>query len=1046
MVRSTFLVLTILWSCFSAAQSKDVLIVHSYHHGFFWTDSFQSGLDSVISEEGINTRVVYLDTKRFQSPEYFQQLYQLYKTKFEQEEYQAIVVSDNNALALMQKLAPQLKDTPIIFGGINNYHPSMHSQLNATGVIEDDNLQENLSMIESLKPLVSKIIVITDHSLTGDSIRQRFETFVKNHPHYESLIEHYIPDTYEELIERSRQFDPSVAVLFRLYYRDVNGFVSNDRQWRALNQSINVPMFMVHDLGLGHGAVGGFMRTGFSQGEPSGRLLLEVLAHPSRPLPSVISGGSQIRLDYSAMMRFNLGFDKFDPSLVFNKPKSFAMRYQDEIRFFGSLFFMMSLVILTLVFYLNRIKMSEAKARRTQLLLESVFDQSFQYIGMLDGHGRLVSSNNKLQGLFFHQGFKLDKPFWLFKHWQNITAEKIEGYFIQGQKSIVSFEADVWSQDKGLVILELSLKPMPIDDRSDAYVLLEARDITSRKLTEDKLHQRETNLRTYYELQPVMMVTLDRHNRIQQVNQFTEQLLGYPQAQLLGRRLRDFYQDQDAIIPRHVLLQPKQAIEGVWRREIQYCHADGHIAWIRENIRPLHDSGELLIVGEDISETYALSEKLEYQARYDLLTHTYNRNYFDIELKKSLLEVESHMRTHAMLFLDLDQLKVINDTAGHDAGDAAIKFCASMLEEVLPYNSILSRMGGDEFAVLLKDCTELDAIKVARSIITTLSEKTFNWDEIKLNLTCSIGIRLIDHTVASSQMVHAQADTACHAAKEEGRNRFSLYHQDDEDIRRRQLEMECVNLVHNALANDRLELFAQRILGLAVNDSQMMHFEILVRMKNDQGEYISPGVFMPASERYNIAHLIDKQVVTKTLHWLESRPEAIDNLGLCSINLSGHSMGNQEFIEFLLHVLSTSSVPCEKICLEITETAAMSNMNQAIEFFTRLKALGCLIALDDFGSGLSSFGYLKKLPVDIVKIDGLFVRDMDVNESDFVMVRAIHDLAKQMGKQTVAEFVENTKIIDKLSELEVDYAQGYIIGRPKPIAELVDELSLESSM
>jgi EAL domain-containing protein (putative c-di-GMP-specific phosphodiesterase class I) len=362
-----------------------------------------------------------------------------------------------------------------------------------------------------------------------------------------------------------------------------------------------------------------------------------------------------------------------------------------------------------------------------------------------------------------------------------------------------------------------------------------------------------------------------------------------------------------------------------------------------------------------------------------------------------------------------------------------------MLEEVLPYNAILARMGGDEFAVLLKDCTERDAKNVANTIVMTLSEQPFVWDDIRLNMTCSIGIRLIDHTADSPQMVHAQADTACHAAKEEGRNRYNLYCQDDADLQRREQEMECVSLVHNALANDRIELFAQQILALSQDDAPM-HFEILIRIRNAEGEYISPGIFMPASERYNIAQLLDKQAVTQTLNWLAANPEALANLGMCSINLSGHSMGNKEFIAFLLDTLQHSPVPCEKICLEITETAAMSNMNQAIDLFSQFKRLGCKIAVDDFGSGLSSFGYLKKLPVDIVKIDGLFVRDIDVNEVDHLMVRSINDLAKQMGKQTVAEFVENTRIIDLLVELGVDYAQGYVIGKPKPLEELVDEL------
>ncbi|WP_425425314.1 EAL domain-containing protein [Vibrio sonorensis] len=251
--------------------------------------------------------------------------------------------------------------------------------------------------------------------------------------------------------------------------------------------------------------------------------------------------------------------------------------------------------------------------------------------------------------------------------------------------------------------------------------------------------------------------------------------------------------------------------------------------------------------------------------------------------------------------------------------------------------------------------------------------------------------------------------------------------------------MESVNLVHHALANERVELFAQRIVSLQ-SDRREMYFEILVRIKNAQGQYISPGIFMPASERYNIAHLVDKRVVCQTLDWLEENEAHLTKLGRCSINLSGHSIGNPAFFDFLLSKLDSSRVPCNKICFEITETAAIQNLSQAIEKFEKLRSLGCLIALDDFGSGLSSFGYLKKLPVDIVKIDGLFVKDMKDNPVDKAMVKAINDLAKQMGKVTVAEFVENHQIIDHLIDMNVDYAQGYAIGKPKPLAELVEEL------
>ncbi len=1046
-VRFSFIFLAMFWSFFAAAESRDVLVVHSYHHGFFWTDRFQSGLASQIDNEetDISYRVVYLDTKRTQSDEYLEQLYQLYRTKFSNEQFSAIVVSDNNALNIMQRLAPELGDTPVIFGGINNYSSAMHSDINATGVIEDIDILSNISLIQRLQSEVKKIVVVTDFSITGEAVRAQIDRFINMNPEYASLLEHYVPESYSELRKATREMESKNSVLFWVYYRDKQGYISDDQDWIALNRESSVPIYMVHDLGLGHGAVGGVIQSGYVQGRETGAMLLKVLSAKDQPLPKPVVGSPEIKLDYEMIQRWNLGADNESAATFFNKPQPFFVRYQVEIQTLSSVFLGMAMIILVLAYYLKRLKHSETKSRKNQLLLESIFDQSLQYIGIVDEKGRLVSSNSKLHDLLYSHGFQLDGGLWEHKHWDEFSTEKLKSYFETGEPyNTLHFEGEIWCRDQGGLVLEVSLKPLPNEELSITQFLLEARDITSRKFAENKLFQRESNLRLYYDKQPVMMITLDANNRIQQVNQFTEQLLGYASEDILGHRPREFYVDENALIPRQVLLLPQETIKGVWRRDIEYRHANGNTVWVRENIRPLVDSEQLLIVGEDITETRALAEQLEYQARYDLLTDTYNRNYFEMVLTKALKEVESHIRTHAMLYLDLDQLKVLNDTAGHEAGDAAILFCAGLLEEVLPYNAILARMGGDEFAVLLKDCTERDAVNTCRSIISMMSEQAFLWDDIRLHLTCSIGIRLIDHTASSAQTVHAQADAACHAAKEEGRNRFNLFHEDDEVQQRRHLEMESVNLVHDALANDRLELFAQRILSLE-DDDEKMHFEILVRIRNSDGEYISPGIFMPASERYNIAHLIDRQVISQTLAWLEDNPQALEALGMCSINLSGHSMGNQEFIDFLLDSFQHSSVSCEKLCLEITETAAMSNMNQAIEFFTKVKELGCLIALDDFGSGLSSFGYLKKLPVDIVKIDGLFVRDIDVNEMDHVMVRSINDLAQQMGKRTVAEFVENTQIIDKLLELGVTYGQGYIIGRPKPLAELVTELMQEKN-
>ncbi|MFH0233782.1 EAL domain-containing protein [Vibrio diabolicus] len=1038
-----FLVIVALcWSAFAAASDPKVLVVHSYHQGFFWTDSIQRGIEQQLGDRSLDMRVLYLDSKRNQSEQFFAQLESLYRTKLSKERFDAILVSDNNALELMQRLAPIIKDTPVIFNGINNYHPSLHQSLNATGVTEDVDLEANLALIERLHPDYTQILIVSDHSVTGEVLRYQIDDFVHEHPQYRDKIVQVIPDSIIDLKQQVAKLNKDKVVLFWTYYRDKQGVVGSERDWIGVNRASNAPLFMVHDIGLGHGAVGGVIQSGYRHGIESAEILEFVLDNPDQALPAVKKSDSEIKLDYQAVVRWGLGAEQEVSAVFFNKPMKFSERFAKEIRLFGSLFVVMSVVILLMGYYLQRMRRSESAARESQAILESIFDQSMQYMGILDANGVLKSGNDHLQSLLYHQGLRLDRPLWFHPNWSEKAQALLEAYFHAPHHQVSTFEAEIWSKEHGTLVLEISLKPFSQQVGNQKQYLFEARDITSRKLMEDKLYQRESTLRNYYEQQPVMMVTLDSNNRIQEVNRFAQLLLGYKPMDMLGHRLREFYFDDKVLFPRQVLLQPNQQVHGVWRREVEYRHANGHRVWVRENIRPLSESDQLLIVGEDITETKQLSEKLEYQARYDLLTGTYNRNHFELELKTALREVDSHRRVHAMLYLDLDQLKVLNDTVGHDAGDAAIQFCASMLEEVLPYNSILARMGGDEFAVLLKDCDEYGAINIAKLIISTLSEHLFIWEDTRLFISCSIGIRIIDHTAETPQMVHAQADSACHAAKEQGRNRYNLFSLDNEELQRRQMEMQSVNLVHEALSNQRLELFAQPIKSLQQHDAQM-YFEILVRIRNGYGDYVSPALFIPASERYNIAHWIDKQVITQTLEWFEQRPEVVEKLGRCSINLSGQSMGNQEFIDFLLERLESSSMPCEKICLEITETAAMSNLEQAIELFTKLKALGCMIALDDFGSGLSSFGYLKKLPVDIVKIDGLFVRDINVNEMDRVMVRSINDLAKQLGKVTVAEFVENEQVMQHLIDLGVDYGQGYGIGHPQPLSELVERLTAE---
>ncbi len=702
-------------------------------------------------------------------------------------------------------------------------------------------------------------------------------------------------------------------------------------------------------------------------------------------------------------------------------------------------------VIAMLAATIRQMRRSDAELSRSQALFEGVFEQSFQHIGIVNRAGHLVSGNLALQNMIGHGQIKYDRPFWRWSCWYDQGGETLRQAFVRAKMGqINSFEIELKTREQGNRMLEISFKAIDRDDHEEGgQILFEARDITTRRQTEEKLRDSEVGYRLLYEHQPVMLLAVDQQSRIQSVNQFAADLLGYSKRELLGHKVTGFY-DGDEVPPQQIMAQNDDESTPVWRRELKYRDAKGKAVWIRETIRFMPSNLQLLLVGEDITDNQELRSKLEYQASHDYLTHLFNRNYFESELETIIADAGEKGANYALFYIDLDQFKVINDTAGHEAGDEALKQVALLLGDIAPTASTIARLGGDEFAILVPECNRERAQVLGELILNTLESNEFFWRNNRFAISASLGIRLIDHTAGSPQQVHAQADTACYAAKDEGRNRLHIYHPDDEELKRRELEMVYVNRIHDAIAEQRFELYAQQILPVS-SGSTRHHYEILVRMRDSNGEMAPPGVFLPAAERYNLAHLIDRYVVEHTLSWLSHRPQALASLELCSINLSGQSMGNADFVTFLEHTIRSSTVPPHKLCLEITETAAIGNMSEAISLFTRLKKIGCQIALDDFGSGLSSFGYLKRIPVDIIKIDGMFVRDIARDEMDLAMVKAINDLAKTMGKKTVAEFVEGEEILQQLRLLNVDYAQGYLIGKPCPLPELVASLSQQLS-
>ncbi|WP_281223429.1 ABC transporter substrate binding protein [Photobacterium sanguinicancri] len=1042
-----FLLLLLFPVTFSTfAAPPKTLVIHSYHQGLRWTDSLQAGLEVATNARDIPFSISYMDSKRYQSPKYLNELLDVYRTKLQKEKYDAIVVTDDHALWLVNQLGDYVGDTPVVFGGINNYNAQKHNKIkHVVGVLELSRAVENVKLAKSLQPNLKRLYVLADRTYTGQELWHDVEEYKRKAPSLDIELIKLPNYKFDDVLDFASDLPPDSAIILLVYFKDGDGQFRASRKFvKQLTERASAPVYVMYNFMLQYGATGGVVTSGYDLGTMMGKLLNNVLDGDIVSYPVLQSSPSQLMLNYPMLEKWGIDVDN-DQALLLNQPLTWFERHKKELKTMLFTILVMGPVIILLSLMIRRQRKSEHQLQQSQALFEGVFDQSFQYIAILETHGSLVSANLALQNLLGRSIIKYDRPLWRWDCWDQDGALQLSQAFLLAQSDQMSrFTAELQSSDGDRLMLDITIKSMPFDEAGSGQMLFEARDITARSQMEDKLRDREVSYSLLYEQQPVILLTIDSQARIQSVNQFAAELLGYDKRQLLGHKVTDFYLDSTAVPQQFVASAAQESDQKVWRRQLQYRCANGDTVWIRETIRPAQSKKQLLIVGEDITSTHQLEAKLAYQACHDYLTDLFNRSYFEQQLEHVLLEVRDKGARHAMFYIDLDQFKVINDTAGHEAGDEALKQVALMLQSITPSKATLARLGGDEFAVILRHCDASDALAFGREILLLLDESEFYWQNSRFSFSCSIGVRLIDETAGSPQQVHAQADTACYAAKDEGRNRLHLYHPDDEELKRRELEMEYVNHIRDALAEKRLDLYAQQISPLG-GEHGKHHYEILVRMRNQDGSMVSPGLFIPAAERYNLAHLIDRYVVQEAIGWLQANPKAIEQLELCAINLSGQSMGNRDFVEFLIDRIRHSGIPTEKLCLEITETAAIGNMSEAIQLFTQLKSLGCLISLDDFGSGLSSFGYLKRMPVDIIKIDGMFVRDIAEDEMDFAMVKAINELAKKMGKKTVAEFVENEAILAKLQDLGVDYAQGYLFGKPQPLAKLVAELSQDQN-
>ena len=567
-------------------------------------------------------------------------------------------------------------------------------------------------------------------------------------------------------------------------------------------------------------------------------------------------------------------------------------------------------------------------------------------------------------------------------------------------------------------------------------------DITDRKRAETRVFEEKERAQVTLQSIGDGVITTDADGNVDYINPVAQDLTGWDMRSARGTPVVELMM----IVNEHT--------RATCENPVVRCLKEGRVITLPDNSVlitkngdevPIQDSaapirdriGNIIgsvMVFHDVSKESRLFRQLSYQASHDTLTGLINRREFENRLGVALDAIKgNNEETHALLYVDLDQFKVVNDTFGHTAGDALLRQLSEQIQGSIRSTDILARLGGDEFGILLERCSEARAIEVAESIRGSIEGYRFEWQDSFTTVRCSIGVVLVNSDNADVASLMSSADVACYSAKDMGRNQVHFYRDSDASLRHE--EMKWVSRITSAVEDDRFELFFQPIIGIGKESGERRgHYELLLRMRDEDGELVGPDQFIPAAERYNLMSTLDRWVIHEALSKLADRSADGDAKFTLAINLSGTSLSEDRFLDFVKDELEAQKLPKGAICFEITETAAISNLSRVVHFMRELKELGCKFSLDDFGSGLSSFTYLKNLPVDYLKIDGHFISNVAEDNVDESMVKAIHEVGSAMGIETIAERVETREVLEKLGALGVEFAQGYYIARPISVA------------
>lgn len=689
-------------------------------------------------------------------------------------------------------------------------------------------------------------------------------------------------------------------------------------------------------------------------------------------------------------------------------------------------------------------RLAEEALRSSESKFRGLFESIAEGVYQSARDGRLLSVNPAFVCMF---GYASAEELYALRSAEQLYWNPLDRLHfmrnVESEGEIRNFEFLARRRDgQQLVLLENS---RAIRDPSGRLIGYEGtiNDITERKRAEQAVFEEKERAEVTLQSIGDAVISTDAQGRIDYMNPVAESLTGWSAEDARGRSVGEVL-NLVTETKHEPLENPLLRALGRGEHRGEGAGADhsvlitraGQEIAIQESAAPICDrQGRMIgavIVFHDVTKERRLKRALAYQASHDALTGLINRREFDNRLHAAVQKAQRGEGSYALLYIDLDQFKVVNDTCGHQAGDRLLRDVTGLLQTRVRATDTIARLGGDEFGVLLENCSLDQVTRVAESARQSIRDYRFIWGATALSVGASIGVVEIRRDTENVASIMSAADIACYAAKDGGRNRIHVYDSDGQSGRHR--EMHWVARVTRAAEENRLELFFQPIAAIGSQSPPRFH-ELTVKLRDDGGELVQPNEFIPAAERYNAMSIIDQWVLQRAVALLRERQQRGVPLPTLAVNVSGTSLNEQSFVDLALATLGNPEI-AGAICFEITETAAVTNLADAIHFMRELKTRGCKFALDDFGTGLSSFMYLKTLPVDYLKIDGQFISQIAADPVDRSMVEAISKVGRALGIATIAEFVETAVVLEELKRIGVDFAQGYFIARPLPIAQL----------